>query len=187
MMQSEQDLVRRAKAGDQEAFGVLFRAYQGVVYKVALHFTGSSEAAADVTQEAFVKAWERLPGLRNDLAFGGWLRTVAINVARDALRAARPEAHIEDEPNGAESVADTEATTAEEVAQRDFDAAVRRAVMSLPEHYRTVVVMHYLEGLLVEEMMAALGLKKGTVVSRLARGRYLLRRKLEKDMRGLWP
>ena len=59
--------------------------------------------------------------------------------------------------------------------------------MSLPEHYRIVVVMHHLEGMSVEQMMAALGLRKGTVVSRLARGRDLLKRKLEKDMRGLWP
>lgn len=185
MSKSELDLVRRARAGDESAFGALFRQYQDAMYRVAYHFTGSADAAADVTQDTFVKAWEKLPGLRNDLAFGGWLRSILLNVARDALRATRPEAHIEDDPRGAEGVADEQARTAEDVAQQDFDAAVRRAVMSLPEHQRTVVVMHHLEGMSVEEMMDVLSLPKGTVVSRLARGRDLLKKKLQRDMRGL--
>ncbi|MBP8952100.1 MAG: sigma-70 family RNA polymerase sigma factor [Armatimonadetes bacterium] len=182
MNANEQELVRRAKQGDENAFGSLFRQYQDTMYRLALHFTGSADAAADVTQETFVKAWEKLPGLRNDRAFGGWLRSILLNFARDALRSAPPETRIEDDPRGAEGVADDGARTAEDVAQRDSDAAVRRAVMSLPEHQRTVVLMHHLEGMSVEEIMDALGLKKGTVISRLARGRDLLKRKLERNM-----
>lgn len=185
MSNSELDLVRRAKAGDENAFGALFSQYQDVMYRVAYHFTGSGDAAADVTQDTFVKAWEKLPGLRNDLAFGGWLRSILLNVARDALRSRRPETHIEDDPRGAEGVVDEQAQTAEEIARQDFDAAVRRAVMTLPEHQRAVVVMHHLEGMSVEEMMDVLSLPKGTVISRLARGRDLLKKKLQRDMRGL--
>lgn len=175
---SEVELVRRARAGDQAAFEALFRRYQLAMYRLALRFSGGEDLAADVTQDAFVKAWEQLPRLREEGAFGGWLRAILLNVARDAHRRRDAAGSLEDDPRGAENIADDGPEPGDGLAETDFEQAVRRAVLSLPEHQRTVVVMHHLEGMQVEAIAAALGLRKGTVLSRLSRGRDLLRKKL---------
>lgn len=176
---SDVDLVQRAKAGDQRAFESLFREHQANMYRLALHFTRSPETAADVTQEAFVKAWEQLPRLRDEAAFSGWLRSILLNAARDAWRQRQPHTALDDDADGAEGLPDPGPPPENGIAEAQFEETVRRAVMSLPEHQRTVVVMHHLEGKPVDEIAADLGLKKGTVVSRLSRGRDLLKRKLE--------
>lgn len=178
MTASEVDLVRRAKAGDQAAFESLFRRHQPAMYRLALHFTGSAETAADVTQEAFIKAWSKLPRLRDEAAFAGWVRSILLNGARDAGRSSQPVRSLEEDPRGAEAVVDNGLLPGEGMAQAQVRETVRRAVMSLPDHQRTVVVMHHLEDMPVDEIAATLGLPKGTVVSRLARGRDMLKKKL---------
>jgi len=174
----ETELVRRARDGDETAFEALFREYQSTMYRVALHFTGAPELAADVTQDAFVRAWERLPRLRDDRAFGGWIRAILLNLVRDSYRVHRDQVSLEDDPRGAESYASDEPTPADGVARGQLEDSVRRAVMSLPEHQRAVVVMHHLEAMSIEDIADALGLKKGTVLSRLSRGRKMLQKKL---------
>lgn len=175
---SEVELVRRARAGDQAAFEALFRHYQLAMYRLALRFSGSEETAADVTQDAFVKAWEQLPRLRDEAAFGGWLRAILLNAARDAHRRREAAGSLQDDPRGGENVADESPGPGDGLALGYLEQAVRRAVLSLPEHQRTVVVMHHLEGMLVDDIAATLGLRKGTVLSRLSRGRDMLRKKL---------
>lgn len=175
---SEVELVRRARAGDQAAFEALFRHYQLAMYRLALRFSGSEDLAADVTQDAFVRAWEQLPRLRDDAAFGGWLRAILLNAARDTYRRREAAGSLEDDPRGAESVPDDAPGPGDGLVEQDFERAVQRAVLSLPEHQRTVVVMHHLEGMQIDDISAALGLRKGTVLSRLSRGRDLLRKKL---------
>ena len=132
-----------ARRGDERAFEGLFRAYQGAIYALVLHFVGDPELAADLTQDVFVRAWEKLGRL----------------------------------DESAPIVAETEEPP-EQAATHERERAVRAAVLELPEHQRTVVVMHHLEGKRVDDVAAELGLPKGTVVSRLARGREAMRRKL---------
>jgi RNA polymerase sigma-70 factor (ECF subfamily) len=166
--------VEAAQAGDERAFEALFRANRDSLYSLAMHFLHDADVAADVTQEAFVRAWEQLPRLRDPGAFGGWLRAMAMNLVRDHFRRYRPQDELDesdpppgDDPGPEETLVDDER-----------DRSVREAVLSLPEHQRTIVTMHYLEGRSVAEIMSALGLAKGTVVSRLSRGRENLRRRL---------
>ena len=184
MTNREVELVRRARGGDQGAFETLFRKYQNTMYRLALHFIGSPEAAADATQDAFVRAWERLGSLRDDRAFGGWLRSILLHIVRDQHRKRRDVVRIEDEPGLAERLPDAGALVENKVVALQRDEEINTAVMTLPEHQRTVVVMHHLEGKSVEEIVRELGLKKGTVISRLARGRKALKRKLAGKLRG---
>ncbi len=166
--------VRAAQAGDQSAFETLFRAHRDGVYSLVLHFVREPELAADLTQDAFVRAWERLPKLREPGAFGGWLRSMAMNLVRDHYRRAHDTRPLEEAAPIAGDSPDPPA-----VAERsEHDRAVRQAVLDLPEHQRIVVAMHHLEGISVNDIVVALGLPKGTVVSRLARGRDALRRRL---------
>ena len=179
MRTDEVELVRQAKSGDRRAFEGLFRSYQATIYSLALRFTGSTEAAADLTQDAFVRAWEQLPRLRQDGAFGGWLRSILLNLARDGARSQQDTASLDEDPSREDRLPDSGMSVENVVVQGEYEQSVRRAVMSLPAHQRVAVVMHHLEGMEIDDIARTLGLKRGTVLSRLSRARSLLKRKLE--------
>lgn len=166
--------VRAAQSGDRGAYERLYRAHKDAVYSLAMHFLSDADAAADVTQEAFVRGWEQLPRLREAGAFGGWVRTMAMNLVRDHYRRSRDSDPLDERA----PVASAEAGPDESAVGRAQDRAVREAVLGLPEHQRVPVVMHYLEGRPVAEVAEALGVPRNTVISRLARGREALRRRL---------
>ena len=168
------DTVRAAANGDERAFEDLFRAHQDAMYSLVLHFVADREVASDLTQDAFVRAWEKLPGLREPEAFAGWLRALTMNLVRDHYRREHETDPLDDELE----VADDGPGPADEMATSEQDRKVHEAVLALPEHQRAPVVMYHLEGRPVDEVAAALGIPKNTVVSRLARGRAALRRKL---------
>jgi len=180
MEQDAAELVRRSRDGDARAFEALFRRYQNTIYRLALYLVGDVGTAEDVTQEAFVRAWERLDNLRDDEAFGGWLRQIALNLARDVHRRQNPEDQMEDEIQRTRIADDP--GPAEQLVASETDQAVRRAVATLPEHQRLVVAMHHLEGMEIEAIAGALQLARGTVLSRLARGREMLRKKLARHI-----
>lgn len=168
------DTVRAAAGGDERAFEDLFHAYQDAMYSLVMHFVGDRELAADLTQDAFVRAWERLPSLREPEAFGGWLLSLVVNMVRDHFRRLRETEPLDDEL----TVSDGEPDFAESMSVTERERKVRQAVLALPEHQRTPVVMYHLEGRPVDEVAQALGVPKNTVVSRLSRGREALRRRL---------
>lgn len=166
--------VEAAAKGDEQAFEALFRAHQDAMYSLVMHFVGNRELAADLTQDAFVRAWERLPKLREPEAFAGWLRALTVNIVRDHFRRARETEPLDE----TFEVADEGPGPDEQASGSEQERAVRQAILTLPEHQRTPVVMYYLEARPVEEVAEALGVPKNTVISRLARGRAALRRRL---------
>jgi RNA polymerase sigma-70 factor (ECF subfamily) len=176
----ERARVVRAQRGDRRAFEGLFRDHHVRVYNLVTYLVGDRTQAEDVTQQAFVRAWEELPRLREPEAFAGWLNRIARNLAWDYVRspASREQAEglggdeREPELDGAEPGAD------EPLVEKERDERVHSAIASLPEHQREVVVMHHLEGTPVQDVAARLGVPQGTVLSRLARARDALRRKL---------
>jgi len=179
-------LVARARDGDVEAFGELFRATQRRIYNFIRHMVMNPDDAADLTQRAYVSAWRGLKTLRANGAFVVWLHRVALNVVRDAQkRPGRPTVSLEaaaaddDGPPGGD-VPDGSRGPDANVLAADTQAVVRRAVRSLPEIHRAVVTMHHLEGMSVDDIAAVLEISRGTVLSRLARAREALRRKLER-------
>jgi RNA polymerase sigma factor (sigma-70 family) len=172
-------VVARAQAGEAQAFERLFRDHHVRVYNLVYHVLRDRAEAEDVTQRAFVRAWEELPRLRDAGAFPSWLNRIAVNLARDAARspAARTASGEDPEPV-LERAADGSAAPSDDLLAQERDAEVHRAIGSLPDHQREVVVMHHLQGTPVQEVAQQLGLALGTVLSRLARGREALRRKL---------
>ena len=166
--------VEAAQAGDERAFEALFRAHRDTIFSIAMHYLRDRDVAEDVTQDAFVRAWDRLPKLREPAAFGGWLRAMTINMVRDHFRSKRDEAPLDDQ-NPPASDDDGPDSSVEQDEQQN---AVREAILGLPDHQRVIVSMHYLEGRNVQEIMELMDLPKGTVVSRLSRGRENLRRRL---------
>lgn len=178
-------LVARARQGDLEAFGELFRQTHTRIYNFVRSKGLNPEDAADATQRVFVSAWKGLRALRSDEAFLVWLHRIALNAVRDTRRPVElPLGTLEtgdcDEEMAYAVALDEVARPDTAVLSQDLQAAVREAVRSLPDHFRVVVTMHHLEELEVEEIAKALDVPAGTVLSRLARGREALRCKLNR-------
>jgi RNA polymerase sigma-70 factor (ECF subfamily) len=168
------ELVRRARRGDEGAFGSLVLRYQRAVYAVAFSVTGRHEDAEDAAQESFLVALERLDECRNPERFAGWLMTIARNrsrnlVRREALRETDdvPEAASSGNPNPEQ---DTEAS--------ELRGRLGEALAGLPEVQRQIVLLHDLEGWKHREIAERIGLPSGTVRSHLHFARKALREAL---------
>jgi RNA polymerase sigma-70 factor (ECF subfamily) len=173
-------LVQAARSGSLEAFEQLFRDHERRIYGLALHMLGDVGAAEDVLQDTFLRAWENLHRLRHDKAFSGWLRRIALNLIWDRIRSRPPEAEMD--LAVAERVPDPAPPVEGSLLRAHAAGQVQEAVLRLPAHQRVVLAMYYWEDMPVNDIAAALGIARGTVISRLARGREALRRRL----RSVW-
>lgn len=159
-------LVSLARGGDQSAFGRLYDRYQRVVHGLLLARI-PREDVDDLVQDVFLTAWDRLDGLRDPAAFGGWISMIARNRATDFHR--RSAEHV-DLP---EDLAAHDAGP----AQAEAHAALE-AVRSLPEAYRETLVLRLVEGLTGPEIAQRTGLTAASVRVNLHRGMKLLRERL---------
>ena len=185
---TEQELVTRAKAGDQQAFEQLVLDNQNRIYSLAVRLTGDREEGADLAQEAFVKAWQGLPAFQGESSFATWLYRLATNLCLDHLRAQKrrtqsmgPALSLDDEENGPVQVADQQLQPQEAVERSERRRALERGLASLPDHHRQVLIMRELSGLSYQEIAQVLDLDLGTVKSRIARARLSLRKILLED------
>ncbi len=166
--------VRAAAAGDVRAFENLYRRHAGRLNAVLWRLAGGVEARAeDWLQEAFIQAWQQLPGFRFESRFGTWLHRLAVNTALMQLRAlaARPEGRID-------AGADEAVLAGEVEEQPDLCHDLERAVAALPPRARAVLVLHDIEGWQHQEIGVALGIAVGTSKAQLHRARGLLRNHL---------
>jgi RNA polymerase sigma-70 factor (ECF subfamily) len=165
--------VERAREGDGRAFRTLYDMNVDRIYRLAYRMAGEEDLAMDFTQEAFVRAYQRLDQFRGDAAFSTWLHSITVSVALNGLRKVdrhrKRERPLED---AARSVPRAKST----------DPGVREriegAVDDLPEIYRTVFLMHDLEGFSHGEIAETLGVAEGTSKARLSRARAKLRESL---------
>jgi len=177
-------LIKRTKAGDLCAFEELFNHFHKRVYNIVRRLVCNEHDAADLTQEVFVKVFNTIGCLKAEEAFFTWLRSVAVNTCRDYMRRRPPrmeslDANLQfDDGEMAWELPTPDAGPEKELLDSERDKAVRRAVASLSDEHRTVVVLHHLEGMDVKEIAKLLGCPVGTVKSRLARAREDLSRKL---------
>jgi RNA polymerase sigma-70 factor (ECF subfamily) len=170
----DRSLVRAAVAGDMRAFESLYRRHVPRVHGVIARLVGHHGARAeDLTQEAFVRAWQALPGYRFESAFGTWLYRLAANTALMDLRArrSRPQADGDD---GLEEVGMPDSAGHATALGLDLE----RAVATLPPRARAVLVLFDIEGWKHEEIADALGMAVGSSKAQLHRARSLLRERL---------
>jgi len=169
------DLVRRARDGDETAFRDLYREHAGRIYAVCLRLTGDAAAAEERTQDAFVRAWERLGTFRGESAFGTWLHRLAVNVVlmeqRGRRRRERRVAPASDDP-----VFERAAAVPAGAERLDLE----RAIALLPAGARAVFVLFDVEGYSHEEIAGMCGIAVGTSKAQLFRARRLLREMLER-------
>jgi RNA polymerase sigma-70 factor, ECF subfamily len=201
---TDDGLLRRMQAGDEDAFTLLYRRKHPAVYRFALHMSGNAAVAEDVTQEVFmalVRDSKRFDSERGSLS--GFLFGIARNHVRKRWEQDRRLAHLPDEfsemgpagmngnanGNGASGNGNhggangngnfsTAARAHDEFESLETVERVRQAISTLPENYREVVVLCELEEMSYEEVSASLNCPVGTVRSRLHRARALLIEKL---------
>ena len=184
---TEQELVARARAGDQAAFEQLLLDNQNRVYTLAFRMVNDREEAADLAQEAFLKAWQGLPSFQGDSSFGTWMHRLITNVCIDWLRKQKrrkeiePVGSLDDDEAGWTEPADPEQDPQKQLERSERSRAVERGLAALPDHQRQILVMRELSGLRYQEIGQALELDIGTVKSRIARARLALRKILLED------
>lgn len=178
--EQEAAIVRKVLSGDANAFETLVLEYEKNVYNIALRMTGNSEDAADMTQEAFIKAYNSLQSFRGDSKFSVWLYRIVSNVCLDFLRSKnrRPTVSLSVEDDDGEDaqldVAD-ESQSPELLLDRKLTRdSVRRGLDSLPPDYRQILLLREIQGLSYDEIAQALSLEVGTVKSRIFRARKRL-------------
>ncbi len=164
-------LIARARAGDSEAFTGLVDRHGGRLYAMLLRLSGNDPALAeDLLQEAFIRAWERLDQFDGRSAFGTWLYRLARNRALDLLDRRRPGRL----PDGHDAAAATPGP-ADAAATTDLNAAVQRALNTLPAATRELLLLREFQGLDQDALATLLGIPVGTVKSRLHRARAELK------------
>ncbi len=178
--EQEAQIVGKVLAGDCNAFEKLVLEYEKNVYGIALRMTGNPEDAADMTQEAFIKAYNSLSGFRGDSKFSVWLYRIVSNVCLDFLRSRnrRPAVSLSVEDDEGEEteldIAD-ESQSPEVLLERSLTRdSVRRGLDSLPPDYRQILLLREIQGLSYEEISQTLSLEVGTVKSRIFRARKRL-------------
>ena len=182
---TDEQLVERALAGDREAFGEVVRRWERKIYALAYGILGSVEDARDASQETFIAAYRNLQGFRGEARVSSWLHRIAVNqcITRQRRARVRAETGLEDEiESSGEGLLSTRAgespARASESKQRA--EAVRRAVASLPQELREVVLMKEFEELTFQEIADALQVPLSTVKSRLYTALRQLRLRLER-------
>ena len=183
----DKELVKRAKAGDQGAFEQLVLLNQNKVYALALRLVNDREEAADLAQEAFVKAWQGLASFQGESSFATWVYRLTTNLCIDYLRKQKrregvePAVSLDDADNGWAEPADRESDPQLLLEKSERGKALARGLNMLPDWQRRVLVLRELSGLSYQEIGQTLDIDLGTVRSRIARARMALRKILQED------
>jgi RNA polymerase sigma-70 factor (ECF subfamily) len=182
---ADEELVARVQRGDKRAFDLLVLKYQNRVSSLIGRYVRDAAEVADVTQEAFIRAYRALPSFRGDSAFYTWLYRIAINTARNHLVAQdrRPPATDVDAAEAEQldlgARLKDHATPESLLLQDEIARTIQAALSDLPEDLRTAITLREIEGLSYEEIARAMDCPIGTVRSRIFRAREAIDTRLK--------
>jgi len=169
----ERELIARVRAGDGAAERALYDAHVDRVYRLACRLAGDDDLAREFTQDTFVRAFDRLGSFRGEAKFSTWLHAITTSVVLNGLRKLKRLRRREVDLDDAAGVPGTRRS-----AEPDLKRRLTLAIDALPEGYRTVFVMHDVEGYTHEEIAGTLGIPVGTSKARLFDARAKLRAQL---------
>ena len=177
---TDHQLVLRVQKGDKRAFDLLVLKYQYKLQAIVGRFIRDADEVADVTQEAFIKAYKALPKFRGDSQFYTWLYRIAINTAKNHLvsKSRRP-ANTDIDVADAEQFANNdklidEATPENSIMTEELATIIKNALSALPEDLRTALTLREFEGMSYEDIAGVMDCPVGTVRSRIFRAREFL-------------
>ena len=178
-------LVRAAQRGDEQAFRGLVERYQRRVVQLALGMTKDPDEAMDIAQETFVRVHRYLPSFKGDSSFFTWTYRIAMNLCLDAQRRRGRAERVEiEEGDAAEIEAAMEPPSAalagpqRQALNSELRGRIEQALSTLSENHRAILLLREVEGLSYEELSKVLGIRKGTVMSRLFHARLKMQNKL---------
>jgi RNA polymerase sigma-70 factor (ECF subfamily) len=188
----EQALIRRVQAGEAEAFYELVRPYERVVFLAAVAIVKNDADAEEVAQEAVLKAFKGLARFRQESKFSTWLIQITINEAKMKLRKDRRHLYesIEQGQQNDDGdyipreFADWREIPSQALERRELRDALKKALESLPEKYRTILILRDVNHLSITETAQVLGLSEANVKTRLSRARLQMRDVLATGFRG---
>ncbi len=172
------DLIKRAQEGDSDAFGALFQAHRSRIYSVCLRMTSNAAEAEDLTQDSFLQAFRKIAKFRGDSAFSTWLHRIAVNTVLMHFRK-KPQCQVSlDEPysNGDGAKLRYEQGTRDRNLAGCIDrVTLVRAMAQLPPGYRTIFLLHEVEGYEHQEIAEMLGCTVGNSKSQLYKAKLRFR------------
>jgi RNA polymerase sigma-70 factor (ECF subfamily) len=168
--------VARAASGDRHAFEHVYRTHLNHVFSLCVRMTGDRTRAEELTQDVFVRAWEKLPTFRGESAFSTWLHRLTINVVLNERRVDVRERGRTVSSDDDEESAPPASSTSQPMHAEKMD--IERAIAKLPKGARRVFVLHDVEGFTHEEIGTMLGVTAGGCKAQLHRARLLLREAL---------
>lgn len=183
----ELELVKRAKAGDMQAFEDLVLQYEKMVYNVAFRMMNHTEDAYDISQEVFIKAFRNMKNFDERSTFSTWIYRITTNACIDEMRKRKGketqsmDKEIQGDEGGYQKeFVDSDATPEEVVVQQEDKSEIMQALDTLSEEHKTIVVLRDIRGLSYDEIAEITETSLGTVKSRLSRGRKQLQTEILK-------
>jgi RNA polymerase sigma-70 factor (ECF subfamily) len=173
---TDEDVVERIKAGDTALYEILMRRYNQRLYRVARAILRDDAEAEDVMQDAYVRAYEHLHQFEGRAPFSAWLTRIAVHEALGRVRVRNRSQNLEDTDQNGELNMVEPSPDPEQIASRmEVGRLLEEALLSLPEQYRTVVILRDVEELSTSETADALDITEENVKVRLHRGRTIVR------------
>lgn len=180
---TENDLIKKCKSGNREAFNALFSRYQTQVINIAYGMLSDREDACDAAQEVFVKVYKSIGSFNEQSSFTTWLYRITANTCSDFLRKRQRGGNVVSisgftEENKEFDIEDESASVEEGIELSERQAAVRKAISELKEEHRLIITMCDLEGMSYDQISEILKIPPGTVKSRINRARAALKKNL---------
>jgi RNA polymerase sigma-70 factor (ECF subfamily) len=176
--------IKQIKKGDQDAFGEIVEIFKDKIFQLVYRMTGNAHEAEDVAQEAFIRAYININSYDINRKFSTWLYRIATNLTIDRIRKKKPDYYLDAEVAGTDGltmysqVAADIALPEEEVESMELQGEIQKQILKLPDKYRSVIVLKYIDELSLNEISEILEIPVGTVKTRIHRGREALRQQL---------
>jgi len=176
--------IKQVLKGDQSAFADIVEIYKDKVYQLCYRMLGNRHEAEDMAQEAFIRAYVNISRFNINLKFSTWLYRIATNLCIDRIRKKKPDYYLDAEVSGTDGLtmysqvaADT-SLPEDDLENLELQETIQKEISKLPEKYRSVIVLKYIEELSLNEISEILDIPLGTVKTRIHRGREALRHQL---------
>ncbi len=183
--QEDRALVERVQAGDKEAFRTLVERHQRRAFSIAMSLVRDESDARELTQDAFLRVYKNIGTFQGQSSFFTWLYRIITNLSIDLIRKPGRQVAELDETRPEEPNKDFPflsridgSDPADVVRRQEIASRLREALTALPDYHRGVILMREVEGLSYEEMAQAMGVSKGTIMSRLFHARQKLQKAL---------
>ncbi|QFT87236.1 ECF RNA polymerase sigma factor SigW [Bacillus sp. THAF10] len=176
--------IKQIKKGDQDAFAEIVELFKDKIYQLVYRMIGNSHEAEDIAQEAFIRAYVNINSFDVNRKFSTWLYRIATNLTIDRIRKKKPDYYLDAEVAGTEGltmysqVAADVSLPEEDVENMELQEEIQRKILNLPDKYRSVIVLKYIDELSLLEISEILEIPVGTVKTRIHRGREALRQQL---------